>query len=195
MKRFLFVMIPGRQDREAHFAADLARQFGGAGHGGAQRLPLPVDDPVRRGAEERARDQRSDQRAVFRDSDLVGAEQLARPPRITGNASPIKSAAKSLRGEKIYFLRRAHLHEPPSLHQRHAIGDRQRLLLVVRDVQRRDGERLLQRTDLGAHAHARASRRTANSSSDGSTSIAFMAQARGKSPTPISVLYAFDAST
>ena len=79
MKRFLFVVIPGRQDREAHFAADLARRFGGAGHGSAQRLPLSVDDPVRRGAEERARDQRSDQRSIFRDGDLVGAEQLALP--------------------------------------------------------------------------------------------------------------------
>jgi hypothetical protein len=46
------------------------------------------------------------------------------------------------------------LQHPAVPHDRHAVGERQRLFLVVRHVDRRDPEILLQLADLRAHLNA-----------------------------------------
>ena len=63
----------------------------------------------------------------------------------------MKSATNGVAGPAVELLRRADLLEAPAAHHRDAVGDRQRLLLVVRHVDRGDAERLLQLADLAAH--------------------------------------------
>ena len=65
------------------------------------------------------------------------------------------------RGRAVHLGRRADLLDPAAVHHGDAIGDRERLLLVVRDVDRRDPELELDAADLLAqlHAHLRVERR------------------------------------
>ena len=67
---------------------------------------------------------------------------------------PTKSATKRVRGPLVELLRRADLEHAAVLHHRHAVGERQRLFLVVGHVDGRDAELLLELADLGAHLHA-----------------------------------------
>ena len=65
------------------------------------------------------------------------------------------------RGRAVHLRGRAHLLDAAAVHDRNVVGDRQRLLLVVRDVERRDPELELDAPDLLAqlHAHLRIERR------------------------------------
>ena len=66
----------------------------------------------------------------------------------------MKPATKRFAGPVVDLGRRADLLELARAEHRHAIAHRHRLDLVVRDVQRRDAEPLLERLDLAAHVHA-----------------------------------------
>ena len=72
---------------------------------------------------------------------------------------PMNSRRKASRAGGRCSLRRADLLEAPAAHHGDAVGDRQRLLLVVRHVDRGDAERLLQLADLAAHLDPQLARR------------------------------------
>ena len=74
--------------------------------------------------------------------------------------------------------RHADLLEPAGVHQGDAVGHRHRLLLVVRDVDRGDAERLLQLADLAAHADPQRARRDCESGSSNSRTCGRMTRAR-----------------
>ena len=57
-------------------------------------------------------------------------------------------------GPVVEFERRADLFDAPGVHHHDAVGHRHRLDLIVRDIDDRRLQRLMQRLDLGAHLHA-----------------------------------------
>ena len=67
---------------------------------------------------------------------------------------PTKLATKGVSGLLVDRARRRDLLDPAGAHHGDAVGDRQRLLLVVRHVDDRDAEQLLQAADLAAHLDA-----------------------------------------
>ena len=70
-------------------------------------------------------------------------------------ALPTNEAVKREGGWLIQRLRAAHVHQPALVHDRDAIGERQRLDLVVRDVENRHvGQLAMQSRDLVQHAAA-----------------------------------------
>ena len=74
---------------------------------------------------------------------------------------PMNSATNGVAGAAVHLGRRADLLDPAAVHHGDAVGDRQRLLLVVRDVERRDPELELDAPDLlpQLDAHLRVERR------------------------------------
>ena len=58
------------------------------------------------------------------------------------------------RGRAVHLRGRAHLLDAAAVHHRDVVGDRERLFLVVRDVERRDPELELDAPDLLAQLHA-----------------------------------------
>ena len=69
--------------------------------------------------------------------DACPAPVARRPCRREDWSCPMKAATNRRRGPAVELLRRADLLEAPAAHHRDPVGDRQRLLLVVRDVDRR----------------------------------------------------------
>jgi len=61
---------------------------------------------------------------------------------------------KSVGGLEVELFRRPGLDDPPFVHYGDVIGDRHRLLLVMGDVYRRDGQRFLEAADVAAHVDA-----------------------------------------
>ena len=61
---------------------------------------------------------------------------------------------EEVRRTRVELLRRVDLLDPPVPHDRHALAQRHRLDLVVRDVDRRRRQPPVERCQLGAHAHA-----------------------------------------
>ncbi len=80
-------------------------------------------------------------------AERLGREQVGRAHELGGKARG---------GLAVDVGRPADLLELAGVHQSDAVGDRHRLLLVVRDIERGDAERLLQLADLAAHADAQA---------------------------------------
>ena len=74
---------------------------------------------------------------------------------------PMNSATNGVFGARVHLRRRPHLLDHAAVHDRDVVGDRERLLLVVRHVQRGDPELELDAADLLAqlHAHLRVERR------------------------------------
>ena len=106
---------------------------------------------------------------------------LAPPPPVQTPAMkllvPTKSATKRLTRPLVELLGRRHLQHAAVAHHRHAIGERQRLLLVVGDVDRGDAELLLQLRISRAHLRRGSWRR-------GSTAARRAAGCRGSARAP-----------
>ena len=60
----------------------------------------------------------------------------------------MNSATNGVAGAAVHLGRRADLLDPAAVHDGDPVRDRERLLLVVRDVDRRDAELELDATDL-----------------------------------------------
>src|SRR5204862_8106909 len=74
---------------------------------------------------------------------------------------PHKRRRERVRRPLVHRARLVHLHQPPAVHHRDAVGHRHRLFLVVGHQQRRQPRRLLQPPDLAAQGgpHLRIERR------------------------------------
>ena len=63
----------------------------------------------------------------------------------------MKPATNGFAGLLVDLLRRPALHDDAAVHDRDAVGHRERLLLVVRDVEERDPDLALDRLELHLH--------------------------------------------
>ena len=67
---------------------------------------------------------------------------------------PKKPATRPVGGVTIDLLGRPDLLDAAAIHHHHAVGQRHRLGLIVRDIERGHAEPLLDRAELVAHLHA-----------------------------------------
>ena len=133
------------------------RQFGGDRREALGR-GVAIGERAERLGPKRERDGGALGRGELRHDEGAGAEPHERALALLPGDHAVEKIGRAEEGgderrrrPAVQLLRRADLLEAPAAHHRDPVRDRQRLLLVVRHVDRGDAERLLQLADLAAH--------------------------------------------